>query len=98
MHGQKVINRRGEGMPSSRCFACAAALILCCGASPPRALDQEPSRSNARAALLSPRHRLWKRKAPDVFRVKFETNKGDFVVEVHRGWAPRGTDRLYNLV
>jgi cyclophilin family peptidyl-prolyl cis-trans isomerase len=41
---------------------------------------------------------LWKRKAPDVFRVKFETNKGDFVVEVHRGWAPRGTDRLYNLV
>ena len=24
--------------------------------------------------------------------------KGDFVIEVHRDWAPRGADRFYNLV
>jgi peptidyl-prolyl cis-trans isomerase A (cyclophilin A) len=37
-------------------------------------------------------------KAPDTFRVKFETTKGDFVIEVKRAWAPRGADRFYNLV
>ena len=37
-------------------------------------------------------------KAPDVFQAKFETSKGDFVVEVRRNWAPIGADRFYNLV
>lgn len=37
-------------------------------------------------------------KAPDLFRVKFVTSHGDFVVEVHRDWAPLGADRFYNLV
>jgi peptidyl-prolyl cis-trans isomerase A (cyclophilin A) len=36
--------------------------------------------------------------APPVFRAKFTTTKGDFVVEVHRAWAPQGADRFYNLV
>ena len=36
--------------------------------------------------------------APDTFKVKFETTKGDFVVEVTRAWAPLGADRFYNLV
>jgi peptidyl-prolyl cis-trans isomerase A (cyclophilin A) len=36
--------------------------------------------------------------APPVFSVQFATTKGDFVVEVHRAWAPRGADRFYNLV
>jgi len=39
-----------------------------------------------------------KEKAPDVFKAKFETTKGDFVVEVHRDWAPNGADRFYDLV
>ena len=30
--------------------------------------------------------------------MKFNTSKGDFTVEVHRDWAPRGADRFYNLV
>lgn len=37
-------------------------------------------------------------KSPDVYRVKFETTKGDFVVEVHRDWTPNGADRFYELV
>ena len=37
-------------------------------------------------------------KAPDRLRVRFETTKGPFVVEVTRAWAPRGADRFYNLV
>ncbi|MEX0716265.1 MAG: peptidylprolyl isomerase [Planctomycetaceae bacterium] len=32
------------------------------------------------------------------FRVKFETTKGDFVVEVHPEWAPHGAKRLRTLV
>jgi peptidyl-prolyl cis-trans isomerase A (cyclophilin A) len=36
--------------------------------------------------------------APDVFRARIETSKGDFVVEVTRAWSPGGADRFYNLV
>jgi peptidyl-prolyl cis-trans isomerase A (cyclophilin A) len=36
--------------------------------------------------------------APEVFLTDFTTTKGDFVVEVHRSWAPHGADRFYNLV
>jgi peptidyl-prolyl cis-trans isomerase A (cyclophilin A) len=37
-------------------------------------------------------------KAPETFRVKFETTKGDFVLDVTRKWSPNGADRFYNLV
>jgi len=37
-------------------------------------------------------------KAPDLFKAKFDTSKGVFVIEVHRAWAPLGADRFYNLV
>jgi peptidyl-prolyl cis-trans isomerase A (cyclophilin A) len=37
-------------------------------------------------------------RAPDTFLAKFTTTKGDFVIEVHRDWAPNGADRFYNLV
>ncbi len=47
-------------------------------------------------ALLDPSKAT--EKAPSVFKAKFTTTKGDFVVEVHRDWAPNGADRFYNLV
>lgn len=50
----------------------------------------------ASAALMSP-EKLGE-KAPDLFKARFKTTKGDFVVEVHRDWAPNGADRFYNLV
>ncbi|MCG6926523.1 MAG: peptidylprolyl isomerase [Acidobacteria bacterium] len=49
-----------------------------------------------RPPLLDPEQAT--EQAPDRFRVRFETTKGPFVVEVHRAWAPRGADRFYNLV
>jgi peptidyl-prolyl cis-trans isomerase A (cyclophilin A) len=39
-----------------------------------------------------------KLKAPETFRAKFTTNKGDFVIEAYRKWAPIGVDRLYQLI
>jgi peptidyl-prolyl cis-trans isomerase A (cyclophilin A) len=36
--------------------------------------------------------------APATYQVKFETSKGDFVLEVHRDWAPIGADHFYTLV
>lgn len=35
--------------------------------------------------------------APAVYRVRFETSKGDFVVDVRRAWAPFGADRFHEL-
>jgi peptidyl-prolyl cis-trans isomerase A (cyclophilin A) len=49
-----------------------------------------------RSKLLDPSK--LKEKAPEVFRARFETTKGSFVIEVHRVWAPKGADRFYNLV
>ncbi|MBZ5606423.1 MAG: peptidylprolyl isomerase [Acidobacteriia bacterium] len=37
-------------------------------------------------------------KAPETYKAKFTTTKGDFVIQVNRAWAPRGADRFYNLV
>ncbi len=36
--------------------------------------------------------------APPVYKVDVDTSKGQFVLEVHRDWAPIGADRFYNLV
>jgi peptidyl-prolyl cis-trans isomerase A (cyclophilin A) len=36
--------------------------------------------------------------APEVFRVRFETSRGAFVMEAHRSWSPFGVDRFYYLV
>ena len=35
---------------------------------------------------------------PAEYKVRFETTKGPFVIEVKREWAPRGTDHFYELV
>lgn len=36
--------------------------------------------------------------APATYKVRVETSKGPFVIQVHRSWAPHGADRFYNLV
>lgn len=78
-------------------FGAAAllALAMACGGEPTAKPKQagEPDLSNP---LLYPA-RLTET-APDSFRVLFSTTRGDFVVKVHRDWAPVGADRFYNLV
>ncbi len=48
------------------------------------------------AAMKDPK--LANEKAPDEFKVKFETSKGSFTIAVHKAWSPIGADRFYNLV
>ena len=35
-----------------------------------------------------------KKTAPDDFTVLVDTTKGDFLVEIHRDWAPNGADQF----
>src|SRR6201999_3004380 len=37
-------------------------------------------------------------KAPDHFKVRFDTSKGPVLIQVEREWAPIGADRFYTLV
>lgn len=37
-------------------------------------------------------------RAPDSYKVRFDTSKGDVIVAVTRSWAPVGADRFYTLV
>lgn len=72
-------------------------------ATPGKPAAAAPAKSAPAAALPPPRAELLEpakltEQAPEKYRVKFETNEGDFVVEVTRAWAPNGADRLFNLV
>ena len=60
----------------------------------PAAKSAAPA-AKSTASLLNPASLT--AKAPEVFDVKFATSAGDFVVQVHRAWAPIGADRFYNL-
>jgi peptidyl-prolyl cis-trans isomerase A (cyclophilin A) len=37
-------------------------------------------------------------RGPDRYRVKFETSRGDFIVDCMREWSPLGADRFHELV
>jgi peptidyl-prolyl cis-trans isomerase A (cyclophilin A) len=59
-------------------------------------MAQTPASAPASSRLMTPA--ALNEKAPDKFKVKFTTTRGEFVVEVNRVWAPLGADRFYNLV
>lgn len=54
--------------------------------------------AQTRQPLLDPDSPQMNQRAPKLFNVRMETIKGVIVIEVHRDWAPKGTDRFYNLV
>ena len=58
--------------------------------------QEKPAAVNQHPAMTDPT--LAKDKAPDQYKVKFETTKGDIIINVTRAWAPQGADRFYNLV
>lgn len=58
---------------------------------------QGASAPDRRALLFDPSHEEWRRPAPAVSHLRFETTKGVFVLELQRDWGPLGADRVYNL-
>ena len=47
--------------------------------------------------LLQPADPEWRRPAPAISHLQFETTRGAFTLELVRAWGPIGADRLYNL-
>lgn len=82
------MRRQGSGseMRRDRAAACGVALgllALAACVSRPAALSDP--------ALPDP-------PSPSRFTARFETTRGNFDVDVHRDWAPRGADRFHRLV
>ena len=50
-----------------------------------------------KALLLDPTNAEWRKPAPPVSFIRFETTKGVFVLRLVREWGPIGADRFYNL-
>jgi peptidyl-prolyl cis-trans isomerase A (cyclophilin A) len=75
---------------------CAAALAGACQ----KSADKAPASASSGAVpdYHNPADAGFATQAPDSFRARFATTKGDFVIAVHRAWAPLGADRFYNLV
>jgi peptidyl-prolyl cis-trans isomerase A (cyclophilin A) len=67
-------------------------LLLCAGC-----IGTEPAPVKS-SLLLNANAAEMNRRAPEIFKVRLETSKGDIIIEVHRDWAPHGADRFYNLV
>jgi peptidyl-prolyl cis-trans isomerase A (cyclophilin A) len=65
-------------------------------AAPAAAPAPAPAADASGNPLLSPQSAT--EKAPDTYKVKLATTKGDIVIQVNRAWAPNGADRFYNLV
>ena len=78
-------------------LACGIALAQTSPA-PKKAAPTAPKKAAPAAGpdLLKPG--TLRAKAPDVYKVKFTTTKGDVIIQVNRVWAPIGSDRFYNLV
>jgi len=75
----------------------APALLACaCKKSSEATPPPPPPTPVAQPSLDKPQ--TLNQRAADVYRARFATSKGDFVVEVHRDWAPQGADRFFNLV
>jgi peptidyl-prolyl cis-trans isomerase A (cyclophilin A) len=72
---------------------CAAAAASACQKS-----DKAPATSGGAPDFHNPADPAFATQAPDSFRARFATTKGEFVIAVHRAWAPLGADRFYNLV
>ena len=57
-----------------------------------------PKAEPKKEALPMPTPEMATEKAPAIYKARFKTTKGDFVVEVTREWSPNGADRIYNMV
>jgi peptidyl-prolyl cis-trans isomerase A (cyclophilin A) len=79
--------------------------MLACGIAlaqtPPAPKKATPAAAKKAAPVGAPdllKPGTLKARAPEVYKVKFTTTKGDVIIQVNRVWAPIGSDRFYNLV
>ncbi|MBT8404900.1 MAG: peptidylprolyl isomerase [Gemmatimonadetes bacterium] len=85
-------------LPRLAVFGLATAFAACTGAEAPAedaSSDDGPPDASSQP-LLQPAN--FQEEAPERFRIRFATTAGEFVVDVHRAWATRGADRVFNLV
>ncbi|GBD31837.1 MAG: hypothetical protein KatS3mg081_1584 [Gemmatimonadales bacterium] len=95
------MNRQPRATRVAAALAFFAAAATACAGERQRGEPQGQQAAEAAAPanpLLNPNSPEMNQTAPDVYRVRFETSKGEFIVEVTRAWAPKGADRFYNLV
>ena len=84
---------------TSFCLLSISALFVLsagCKKSAEGASAAKPSAPTVKPSIDKPQ--TLNERASDVYRARFATSKGDFVIEVHRDWAPLGADRFFNLV
>lgn len=77
-------------------LAALGALSACTAA--PDARNTPPVRDTVAAGPAIPPPSPSPPRSPDRYRVRFETSKGPFTVDVVRSRAPRGADRFHELV
>lgn len=85
----------------SSIWICAVSALLVSGlisAAEGEKTQPKAAETNAPTAVDLTQPAKLTEKAPDTFKVKFDTTKGSFVVQVTRAQAPNGADRFYNLV
>jgi peptidyl-prolyl cis-trans isomerase A (cyclophilin A) len=77
----------------------AAAAAVSCERKPQQTQTSDTAGATAATApSVAPSSGPTAAAAPDSFRVAFQTNKGRFVVQAVRAWAPKGVDHFYALV
>lgn len=85
----EVLPRRAKGL---------LVALLTVTACMPRRSAPPLTAAERHALWLNPASPEWRRPAPPVSLLRFETTKGVFVAQLVRAQGPIGADRLYNLV
>ena len=83
-------------MRTRHVLASFAGLLLAACTNAPEAKKEVPAEVKKEAPAEAKQES--KSAVPDVFKVRFTTSKGPFVVEAHREWAPLGVERFHQLV
>jgi cyclophilin family peptidyl-prolyl cis-trans isomerase len=86
-------SRRRPAVHRAALALAATSLAACAG----RGAGASSSTLDQRSLWLDPTHAEWRRPAPAVSHLRFETSQGVFVLELVRANGPGGADRLFNL-
>ncbi|AKT43920.1 peptidylprolyl isomerase [Chondromyces crocatus] len=91
-----VVSGCSQEKPSSQAAPATSASAASTAASAASAASPTSSALTGDAPIFHPERA--KEQAPETYKVKLTTTKGDVVIQVTRAWSPGGADRFYNLV